>query len=129
MLSKLVGSVVLGGALTIAGAAPAVAATGPATGAGCDRAPALEARLQHVDARIATALPRLTAAEDKARSAGHDKVADRIGRRLRRLEKLQDRIGARLAKIEARCPGASGSTGSTGSTGTASGTATGSATA
>lgn len=118
MLAKLAFSVLIGGGSLAVGAAPALAAVpGSAApsnhGAHCGKwAETVLAHLQDVDGRISTALPKLEAAEQKAQSAGHAKMAARIGHRITRLEDWQNKVNSRLAKIEQRCPGLSTTNGS-----------------
>jgi hypothetical protein len=93
----------------------------------CDRAPRALARIQKVESQISAGLPRLNAAEQKAKAAGRTKRADRIQHRITRLENPKTRARLdRLSKaIVAKC-GASAPAGSS-STGTATGPSTASA--
>lgn len=112
MKSKIAGAVLVSGALAfgVAGAASAstpTGSTGTSTGTGlCTRAPHVLARLQRVDNRITTVLPKLQAAEQKATAAGHPKRAQRIERLITRLHKRQGKVTTRTARVEQRCPGA-----------------------
>lgn len=88
----------------------------------CARAPKALARIQKVEARIAAGLPKLEAAEQKAKAAGKTQRAQRIQRRIDRLEssKTKDRLSRLQSAIQAKC-GVSATTGS--STGAGSGAA------
>jgi hypothetical protein len=93
-------------------AAPGGGASGNQNGpANCSAAGVRLARLENVQTRISTALPKLEAAEAKAKSNGHPKLAARLARRVSRLEKLQTRVSDRITRIEQRCPGATPSSG------------------
>jgi hypothetical protein len=99
--------------------APATTPTTPATHRhfNCARGPRVLARIQKIDARIKAGLPKLQAAEQKAKTAGHTKAAARIERRISRLErpKTTARLDRLSAAIETKCgvsaPTASSSTG------------------
>jgi hypothetical protein len=118
MLAKLALSVLFGGASVAVGAAPALAAApgsaGPnGTAAHCGKgAQAVLTRLEKLESHIATVLPNLQAAEQKAQSAGHTKLAERLADRINRVEDRQTKVQKRVARIEQRCPGlqANGST-------------------
>lgn len=130
VLKKLVVGAVAIGALSLGGAGIASAATSPAPRVGahfnCARATRLLSRIDRGEARIAAGLPRLTAAEAKAKQAGNTKRADRLQKVISRLESLQ--FKARLAKasqtIEAKChvpaPAPASTPGSTSTTAPAS---------
>ena len=117
---KLVVGAVAVGALSVgaAGIAGAATTTPPKVGAHftCARADHLLARIQKGEAHIAAGLPKLAAAEARAKQAGRTKRADRIQRRITRLESpaFKARLDKAAAAIEARChvpaPGASTST-------------------
>ncbi len=110
---KLVIGVVAVGALSLGTAGIAGAATtGSSTPAvtrhvNCANADRVLTRIQAGEAKIAAGLPKLTAAEAAATKAGDTKLANRLEKRITRLESSQ--FSARLAKvtsvIEARCPG------------------------
>ena len=131
--TKMLGVLAVSGVLSLALATPALAAdnvnsgtatvaSGAATSGGgasgnpngsanCSAAGVRLARLEKVQTRISTALPKLEAAEAKAKSNGHPKLAARLAPRVSRLEKLQPRVSNRITRIERRCPGASPSAG------------------
>lgn len=118
MLAKLALSVLMGGASLALGAAPALAAapgssvpSGSAAHCGKWTGKTLD-RLENLDTRLSTALPKLQAAEQKAQSTGHPKVAARLTHRIEQLTDRQAKVSSRIAKIEQRCPGLSGSNGS-----------------
>lgn len=118
--TKVLGAVAVTAALSLTGAAPALAAdtansstatssggaaSGQSTPANCTAAGRRLARLEKVQTRISAALPKFQAAETKAQGSGHPKLAARIARRLSRLEKRQTNVSNRIARIEQRCPG------------------------
>jgi len=130
--TKMLGVLSVSGVLSLALATPALAAdnvTGTATvasgtatsgggasgneggSANCSAAGVRLARLDKVQTRISTALPKLEAAEAKATSNGHPKLAARLARRVSRLENLQTRVSDRITRIEQRCPGVTPSSG------------------
>jgi hypothetical protein len=110
------------GLVTLAGAATATSPSSPSTPTpalrqfNCARAPRVLARIQKVEAQVAAGLPKLHAAETKAKSGGHTKAAARIQRRISRLDsqKRQARLDRRATAIETKCgvtaPAASSST-------------------
>ena len=118
MLHKLAGAALVCSALVAGSAGVASAATpgstapGAARGINCARAPQVLDRLQGVDARITTALPKLQAAEKKAVANHHPKAAARIERRVDRLTKLGEKVADRIARVEQHCPGVTPSAGS-----------------
>jgi len=105
------------GAVGLAGTAGA--ATVPAPKAGhhinCANADKVLARIQKGEANIAAGLPKLTAAEAKAKAAGHTKRADRLQKRITRLESstFKARLTKATQKIETACPGSSATAPST----------------
>jgi hypothetical protein len=105
----MIGAVAVGSmALTTAGVAAAAPSGSAAKGAShfnCARATKVLARIQATEARIARRLPQLNAAETKAKQNGNTKRADRISRRIARLENpsYKARLDKRKAKIEAKC--------------------------
>jgi hypothetical protein len=121
----------LAGAATTAPSSTPSPSTTPKTPAltrfNCDRAPQALARIQKAESRISAGLPRLKAAEQKAKAAGHTKLADRIQHRITRLEnpKTTARLDRLSKAIEAKC-GASAPASSP-STGAATGPSTASA--
>jgi hypothetical protein len=118
---KLVVGAVVVGALSMgaAGTAGAVTLRVPKAGAhfSCARADKVLVRIQKGEAHIAAGLPRLTAAEAKAKQAGDTKRADRIQRRITRFERpaYKARLDRAAAAIEAKChvPAPGASTGTT----------------
>jgi hypothetical protein len=112
-------------------AAPAPSTTTPAPSStaspthqfNCARAPKVLARIQKAEAKIAAGLPKLHAAEAKATAAGRTKAANRIERRIDRLQnpKTAARLDRRTKNIESRCHvSAPASTSSTGGATTSS---------
>ena len=116
-----VGTLALGG---VAAAAPGVGATGTAATTGtapvapllspgtgrlahfdCTRAPHVLARIQRGEARIASGLPKLTAAEAKATAAGETRRSARIQKLITRFESptLKTRLDKLATAIEAKC--------------------------
>jgi hypothetical protein len=118
MLAKLAMSVLFGGASLALGAAPAMAAapgSAAADGTAAHCGPRVEAALDRLgkwESHVSKVLARLEAAEQKAQSAGHTKLAEHIADRITRVEQRQSRIEGRVSRIEQRCPGvqANGST-------------------
>ena len=118
MFSKLAVATVVAGVLAVGGYGVAGAVTASNPGASphnasapaahhrltCADAPKVLARLDKIDARITTRLPKLQAAEQKAQQAGHPKLAKLIGHRVTRLEHVQSRITKLEARIDKRCP-------------------------
>jgi hypothetical protein len=107
-----VGALSLGGAGLAAAAspaAPAVSVTAPGTAKlsafNCSNAGRALTRIDKAEARIAAGLPRLQAAENKAKAAGHSRRAARIHQAITRLEgsKVKNRLARRAAAIEAKC--------------------------
>jgi len=102
----------LGGAGLAAAASPTTPAT-PVTASGtgalarfnCAHADRALTRIQKAETRIADGLPRLKAAESKAKAAGHTRRANRIQQRINRLEgsKVKSRLDRLAAGIEAKC--------------------------
>jgi hypothetical protein len=117
---KVVAATVICGALALGTAGVASAAT--PTGAGsapatathvtCARAPKALTRMAKVEHAISRRLPKLQAAETKAKAAGHTKVASRIERRIHRLQKVNTKARSLAKKINARCPQGTSGTGS-----------------
>lgn len=142
--TRMLGVLAVSGALSLALATPALAAddvtpgtasitAGTATPAGgasgsengpgnCSAAGVRLARLARVQTRISTALPKVEAAESKAKSNGHPKLAARLARRVSRLEKVQTKVANRISRIEERCPGVTPNSGDAGGTGDTGGT-------
>lgn len=115
MLKKLAVGAVVAGSLTLgmAGAASASTPTSsPSTSPpaatkqfNCANATKALTRIQKVEGRISAGLPKLTAAQQKAAAAGHTKRADRLQKRITRLEsaRFKQRLQNRSQKIESRC--------------------------
>lgn len=126
LIRKIVAAAVVGGALvlgsagsagasTLAQTAPsgASAATAQLTpGAkdrlahfSCTRATRALKRIHRAEAGIAAGLPRLHAAEAKAKATGHTRKAARIGKLITRLGRpgAADRLQHLAAAIEAKC--------------------------
>jgi hypothetical protein len=122
----IVGAVAVGalslGAAGVAGSAGAATTGGTATATtagshfNCANATRVLGRIQSAESHIAAGLPKLTAAQAKAASAGHTKLAARLQRRITRYESAA--FKARLAKIsqkiETKCQVTAPSTGSVG---------------
>jgi hypothetical protein len=115
MLKKLVVGALVAGSLTlgtagIASAAtptssPSAAAPTPAKQFNCDNATKALTRIQKVEGRITAGLPKLTAAQQKASGAGNTKRADRLQKRITRLESpaVKQRLQNLSQKIETKC--------------------------
>jgi uncharacterized protein HemY len=116
---KLVIGAVAVGALSFGAAGMAGAATVPGTQAlshfNCANATKVLTRIDKGEARIAAGLPKLTAAQAKASKAGDSKLADRLAKRITRLEssKFHTRLTKASAAIEAKCNVTAPSTAST----------------
>jgi hypothetical protein len=117
-VKKAIVGVVAVGALSVgvAGAAGAATPT-PATPAStrlarfnCANATSVLDRIQKGEADIAAGLPKLTAAQAKAAAAGHTKVADKLQKRITRLESagFKARLDKATSAIEAKCHVGSG---------------------
>jgi hypothetical protein len=109
-LKKLaVGTVAVGalslGTAGIAGAATTTPSPNVHRHFTCANAPKVLALIQKGEARIAAGLPKLTAAEAKAKAAGDTARANRIQKRITRLESAQfhTRLTRATAAIEAKC--------------------------
>jgi hypothetical protein len=110
---KAIVGVVAVGALSLGAAGAAGAATpAPSTPAAtrlaqfnCANATKVLDRISNGEAHIAAGLPKLTAAQAKAAAAGHTAVADRIQRRITRLESagFKSRLDKAASAIEAKC--------------------------
>jgi hypothetical protein len=116
---KLVIGAVAVGALSFGTAGMAGAATVPGAKAishfNCANATKVLTRIDNGEARIAAGLPKLTAAQAKASKAGHTKLANRLAKRITRLEssKFHTRLTKATAAIEAKCNVTAPSTAST----------------
>ena len=75
----------------------------------CANADKVLTRIQNGEARIAAGLPKLTAAEAKAKADGNTKRADRLQKEITRFESatFKARLTTATQKIEAACPGSS----------------------
>jgi hypothetical protein len=103
---SLVGAAALTGALTFGAAGLAGAATTSSTHAAkCTKAEARVPKIQAAESKLATFVTNATAREGKATSAGHPKVAARIGKRIARAQKLESRGEKLLATIAQKCGG------------------------
>lgn len=102
------------GAVSLAGAAPAPSSTpaapstpAPSTGKGfnCANATKVLDRIQKGEAQIAAGLPKLTAAEAKAKANGNTARATKIQNRINRLESatFKARLDKISQKIETKC--------------------------
>jgi|ERR1022692_5073365 uncharacterized protein HemY len=106
---KLVIGAVAVGALSFGTAGMAGAATVPGTQAishfNCANATKMLTRIDKGEARIAAGLPKLTAAQAQASKAGDTKLANRLAKRITRLEssKFHTRLTKASAAIEAKC--------------------------
>jgi hypothetical protein len=105
----LVGVVAVGalsmGSAGIAGAATTTTAPTSVAHFNCARAGKVLARIEKGEAHIAAGLPRLTAAEAKAKANGNTARAARIEKRIARLESstFKARLTRVSAAIEAKC--------------------------
>ena len=115
MLQKLaVGALVAGSlALGTAGMAsastptssPSASTPAAAKQFNCANATKALTHIQKVEGRINAGLPKLTAAQQKASSAGHTKRADRLQKWITRLESpaFKQRLQTRSQNIESKC--------------------------
>jgi hypothetical protein len=121
---RLVIGAVAVGALSFGTAGMAGAATVPGSQAishfNCANATKVLTRIDNGEARIASGLPKLTAAQAKASKAGHTKLANGLAKRITRLEssKFHTRLTKAAAAIEAKCNVTAPSSASTPSTAT-----------
>jgi hypothetical protein len=123
-VKKAIVGVVAVGALSlgVAGAAGAATPTSATTAStrlarfNCANATTVLDRIQKGEADIAAGLPKLTAAQAKAAAAGHTKVADRLQKRITRLESstFKARLDRVASAIEAKCHVGSGGSPSAG---------------
>lgn len=131
-ITKIIATAALGGTLALgaAGAAGAVGATGAATTGGsaaahsttqpkfCAKVPALVNRLEKLNTRYETWLPKAEQREANAKAEHHTRQATHIQDRINRFGALDARVTALVKKAESVCPGSGTATGSgTGSTG------------
>jgi hypothetical protein len=113
LAQKALAATVVCGAVALGTGGAAFATTGTTNGSGstttarhfnCARAPKILARIDKVEAKVTKRLPKLEAAESKASSAGHSKLAARIENRINKLEKVNTKVAALATKIETKCP-------------------------
>ena len=106
MFRTVIAGAAVAGALTF-GAAGIAGASTPATGtptaAQCAKLPALQAKVQKVEAKVSTWVPQAEARETKAKDAGHTTLADAIAKRITRVQNRESKVNARLAKAQAAC--------------------------
>ncbi|HEY6624285.1 MAG TPA: hypothetical protein VIX85_10665 [Acidimicrobiales bacterium] len=71
----------------------------------CANATKALTRIQKIEGRIDAGLPKLTAAQQKASSNGHTKLAARLQKRITRYETatFKQRLQTRMQKIETKC--------------------------
>jgi hypothetical protein len=71
----------------------------------CANATKALTRIQKIEGRIDAGLPKLTAAQQKASSNGHTKLAARLQKRITRYESatFKQRLQTRAQKIETKC--------------------------
>jgi hypothetical protein len=103
---KVVIGTVAVGAISMGTAGIAAAATTAVPKhVGCVKATKALTRIEKTEARIATGLPMLKAAEAKAQKAGHSKRADRLKKRIAHYQSaaFRARLAKRASAIEARC--------------------------
>lgn len=110
---KLIVGVVAVGALSVGAAGVAGATTTTSAPSStpaahtfnCANATKRLARIQKVEGDIAAGLPKLTAAQAKAASAGKTKRADRLEKRITRLKSptFKARLDKATSAIEAKC--------------------------
>jgi len=112
--AAVAGSLTFGAAAVAGASTPATGGTGADKAALCAKLPAIQARVQKVEAKVTTWVPKAHAREAAAKTAGKTKRADAIAARITRVENRETRVNARLAKAQAACQ-ASGSGNSTAS--------------
>jgi hypothetical protein len=118
MLRRIIAGTAVAGALTLGLAGAAGAATGSTGSTGntgtkspaitssttvCSLLPKVQDRVQKLESKLATDLPKAQAAEAKAKAANHTKLADRIAARITRAQNRETKVNARLAKLQAAC--------------------------
>jgi hypothetical protein len=114
MFRTIIAGAAVAGALTfgaagIAGAStPSTGSTGAGSGALCAKLPTLQSKVQKVEAKVATWVPKAEAREAKAKAAGHTKLADAIAHRITRVQNRETKVNARLAKAQATCGASAG---------------------
>jgi hypothetical protein len=109
MFRTVIAGAAVAGALTfgaagIAGAStPTAASAGTAKATLCAKLPTLQAKVQKVEAKVSTWVPKAEAREAKAKAAGHTKLGDVIAKRITRVQNRESKVNARLAKAQAAC--------------------------
>jgi hypothetical protein len=112
MLKKLAVGALVAGSLTLGMAGTAFASTPtsspsstPASHFNCANATKALSRIQKIEGQIDAGLPKLTAAQQKASSAGHTARAARLQKRITRLESaaFKQHLQNRSQKIESAC--------------------------
>jgi hypothetical protein len=110
MFRKIIAGTAVAGALTLGLAGAAGAATvstgGPAISSSttvCSLLPQIQAKVQKVESKLATDLPKAQAAEAKAKAAGHTKLADRIANRVTKIQDRETNVNTRLSKLSSEC--------------------------
>jgi len=112
LAEKAVAATIICGALAlgtggVAFAAPSTTVSGstPASGhVACTRAPKALAKITKVEKFAAKRLPALQAKSNRLTAAGHRKLASRVQKKIKNLQKADTKAGALAKKIEARCP-------------------------
>ena len=109
MIRKLIAVAAVSGSLAL-GVAGVAGATTPSTPTStpthatlCAKAEKLATRIQAREAKATAWVPKAQAREAKATTAGHTKLATRIGDRITRVQKFETRGTTVLAKISAKC--------------------------
>jgi hypothetical protein len=106
MLKKIIATAVLGGTLALGAAGVAGAATtSGTTHPNCAKAQAAVTRIVKLEAKANVWLPKAQQREATASQNGNTKRADRIERRIARVQKLEAKAAPRIQKLEAACPG------------------------
>jgi hypothetical protein len=109
MAAKLVAATVVVGAISLAasGAAGAISLSAPKVGPNfnCHRATRVLTRIERVEAHIDKGLPTLTKREAAANARGNTKRADRLAKRIAKLESTSSNKALTKAAqaIEAKC--------------------------
>jgi hypothetical protein len=124
-ITKIVATAALGSTLALGAAGVAGAASGGSAAAHsttppkiCAKAPALVDRLEKLNTRYDTWLPKAEQREANAKAHHRTRQATRIEDRIKRFGALDTRLNALVKRVETVCPGSGTGTGSgTGSTG------------
>ncbi len=125
MFRRIIAGTAVAGALTLGLAGVAGADTpasntgttgqGPKLAAVCAKLPQIQSKVQDVENTVNnTWIPKLQAAETKAQQTNHTALADRISKRIARIQKREARVNARLQKLEAKCSSVPSGTGTNG---------------